>query len=218
MHSSCVQAVHTAGIRRAAGCYRWQLALPRALPHSCSTASSAHLLLQIQPPAVRALIMHMIQRDPDSRLAAKDYLTSYGPSLFPEYFTSFLQPFCQTLLPLTADLRLAAVQQAFPQMLHFMTRRGDPNKSPSQAGSVKSSPPQALEAEESKAGTSGRGTPGGGSQGAGGAHASGSASAPVTRPSSANRVSRSGGSVRSVLPPLLCHAASPQCSLPTSQV
>jgi len=69
---------------------------------------------------MRAVILNMIQRDPAARLSAKDYLTSWGPSVFPEYFTSFLQPFCQTLLPLSADLRLAAVQQAFPQMLHFM--------------------------------------------------------------------------------------------------
>ena len=84
---------------------------------------------------MRAVILHMIQREPTLRLSAKDYLTSWGPSLFPEYFTSFLQPFCHTLLPLSADLRLAAVQQAFPQMLHFMapgTGRGQPPGFPGQ--------------------------------------------------------------------------------------
>ena len=53
---------------------------------------------------MRALIMHMIQLDPAARLTAKEYLTSWGPSLFPDYFTSFLQPFCHTLLPMNAGL------------------------------------------------------------------------------------------------------------------
>ena len=53
---------------------------------------------------MRALILHMIQLDPEARLTAKDYLTNWGPSLFPDYFTSFLQPFCHTLLPMNAGV------------------------------------------------------------------------------------------------------------------
>lgn len=51
---------------------------------------------------MRALILHMIQLEPDARLSAKEYLTNWGPSLFPDHFTSFLQPFGHTLLPMNA--------------------------------------------------------------------------------------------------------------------
>lgn len=144
---------------------------------------------------MRAVILHMIQREPTSRLSAKDYLTSWGPSLFPEYFTSFLQPFCQTLLPLSADLRLAAVQQAFPQMLHFMAPGTGANPKEglggvSPLGSQGKSPP--LSAEPSQVESVGRGAGGLGSE-SGDGSASQSTSAAATRPSSASRVYRSGG-------------------------
>lgn len=144
---------------------------------------------------MRAVILHMIQREPTSRLSAKDYLTSWGPSLFPEYFTSFLQPFCHTLLPLSADLRLAAVQQAFPQMLHFMApgtgatpKEGLGGVSPLDSQG-KSLP---LSAEPSQAESVGRGAVGLGSD-SGDGSASQSTSAAATRPSSASRGYKSGG-------------------------
>lgn len=144
---------------------------------------------------MRAVILHMIQRDPSSRLSAKDYLTSWGPSLFPEYFTSFLQPFCQTLLPLSADLRLAAVQHAFPQMLHFMAPRAGyvPSNGLENGSSPQISvgPSPSLSAEPSQAESVGRAAAGSNSDSEEGS-VSRSASAAATRPSSANRVSRSG--------------------------
>ncbi len=144
---------------------------------------------------MRAVILNMIQRDPAARLSAKDYLTSWGPSVFPEYFTSFLQPFCQTLLPLSADLRLAAVQQAFPQMLHFMApgTGASPDKGVegvSPLGSQGKSPP--LSAEPSQVESVGMAAVGLGSE-SGDGSASQSTSAAATRPSSASRVYRSGG-------------------------
>ena len=144
---------------------------------------------------MRAVILHMIQRDPTLRLSAKDYLTSWGPSLFPEYFTSFLQPFCQTLLPLSADLRLAAVQQAFPQMLHFMApgTAATPHQvvgGVSPRGSQGKSPP--LSAELSQLESVGRAAVELGSD-AGDGSGSQSTSAAATRPSSASRGYRSGG-------------------------
>ena len=136
---------------------------------------------------MRALILHMIQLDPNSRLSAKDYLTSWGPSLFPEYFTSFLQPFCQTLLPLSADLRLAAVQQAFPQMLHFMAPISTLTlKGQSDAATPSGEGLRPLSAGLSQGGSTSR-RPAGTDSEAGTASSSKAASAAVTRPSSANR-------------------------------
>ena len=136
---------------------------------------------------MRALILHMIQLDPNNRLSAKDYLTSWGPSLFPEYFTSFLQPFCQTLLPLSADLRLAAVQQAFPQMLHFMAPVSTlTSKAQSEAGTPPMEESSSLSAKLSQAGSTSRRLAGIDSE-AGTGSSSKAVSTAVTRPSSANR-------------------------------
>lgn len=136
---------------------------------------------------MRAVILHMIQLDPANRLSAKDYLTSWGPSLFPEYFTSFLQPFCQTLLPLSADLRLAAVQQAFPQMLHFMAPiSATTSQDQSGAGTPEGEGLRSLSEEPSQGGSLGRRPAGTGSEAGTGA-SSRAASAAVTRPSSATR-------------------------------
>ena len=136
---------------------------------------------------MRALILHMIQLDPNNRLSAKDYLTGWGPSLFPEFFTSFLQPFCQTLLPLSADLRLAAVQQAFPQMLHFMAPISTLTpEAQSEAGTTPMEELPCLSAKPYSGGSISRRLTGTESE-AGTGSSSKPASAAVTRPSSANR-------------------------------
>ncbi|KAL3131972.1 hypothetical protein ABBQ38_007667 [Trebouxia sp. C0009 RCD-2024] len=158
---------------------------PQLLKYRNGSYSPESMLGQIEPAAMRAVILHMIQLDPDKRLSAKDYLTSWGPSLFPEYFTSFLQPFCHTLLPLSADLRLAAVQQAFPQMLHFMApTSANTSKGQSGAGSPQREKVSSLSAEPSQEGSTGRGPSGTGLV-AGTGPSSKSASAAATRPSSA---------------------------------
>lgn len=153
---------------------------------------------------MRALILHMIQLDPNNRLSAKDYLTSWDPSLFPEYFTSFLQPFCQTLLPLSADLRLAAVQQAFPQMLHFMAPTSTLTpKAQSEAWTPPMEDLPSLSAEPFQDGSASR-RPAGSDSEAGTGPSSKAASTAVTRPSSANKSLAAG------MPPILSVVASKQ--------
>ena len=148
---------------------------------------------QIEPPAMRALILHMIQLDPSSRLSAKDYLTTWGPNLFPEYFTSFLQPFCHTLLPLSADLRLAAVQQAFPQMLHFMAQGAVTTPKDHPGTETPQSQLPSPSEQPAQSDSVGRGTET--ATEAGTASSSKSGSAAVTRPSSANRSLAAGKSL-----------------------
>ncbi|KAK9817197.1 hypothetical protein WJX72_010933 [[Myrmecia] bisecta] len=66
-------------------------------------------------PEVRSLILNMIQRNPEDRLLAADYLQQWGPKLFPPSFEAFLHPFYQSLLPLDADARIAAVSSGGDQ-------------------------------------------------------------------------------------------------------
>ena len=159
-------------------------------------------MLQIEPAGMRALILHMIQLDPTSRLSAKDYLTSWGSTLFPEFFTSFLQPFCHTLLPLSADLRLAAVQQAWPQILHFMAPKAASTPQGQSEGGTPASLLPSFSAEPSEQELVGR-TAGGIVSQAVSSSGSKPASAAVTRPSSANRSLTAGK-----LPAFCFHALS----------
>ncbi|KAL4886666.1 hypothetical protein BJY04DRAFT_228458 [Aspergillus karnatakaensis] len=48
---------------------------------------------KIEDPEIRALILHMIQLDPESRYSADEYLNFWKNKAFPEYFYSFLHQY-----------------------------------------------------------------------------------------------------------------------------
>ncbi|KAF5856824.1 Serine/threonine-protein kinase [Aspergillus alliaceus] len=50
-------------------------------------------LSKIEDPEIRALILHMIQIDPESRYSAEEYLSFWKNKAFPEYFYSFLHQY-----------------------------------------------------------------------------------------------------------------------------
>ncbi|KNG89582.1 putative protein kinase (VPS15) [Aspergillus nomiae NRRL 13137] len=50
-------------------------------------------LAKIEDPEIRALILHMIQIDPESRYSAEEYLNFWKNKAFPEYFYSFLHQY-----------------------------------------------------------------------------------------------------------------------------
>ncbi|KKK12764.1 hypothetical protein P175DRAFT_0454689 [Aspergillus ochraceoroseus IBT 24754] len=50
-------------------------------------------LVKIEDPEIRALILHMIQLDPESRYSAEEYLNFWKNKAFPEYFYSFLHQY-----------------------------------------------------------------------------------------------------------------------------
>ncbi|KAL4988065.1 hypothetical protein BDW68DRAFT_159933 [Aspergillus falconensis] len=50
-------------------------------------------LAKIEDPEIRALILHMIQLDPESRYSAEEYLNFWKIKAFPEYFYSFLHQY-----------------------------------------------------------------------------------------------------------------------------
>ncbi|THC90987.1 hypothetical protein EYZ11_009555 [Aspergillus tanneri] len=47
-------------------------------------------LIKVEDPEIRALILHMIQLEPESRYSAEEYLNFWKNKAFPEYFYSFL--------------------------------------------------------------------------------------------------------------------------------
>ncbi|KAL4907158.1 hypothetical protein BDW74DRAFT_148682 [Aspergillus multicolor] len=50
-------------------------------------------LAKIEDPEIRALILHMIQLEPESRYSAEEYLNFWKIKAFPEYFYSFLHQY-----------------------------------------------------------------------------------------------------------------------------
>lgn len=50
-------------------------------------------LAKIEDPEIRALILHMIQLDPESRYSAEEYLNFWKIKAFPEYFYGFLHQY-----------------------------------------------------------------------------------------------------------------------------
>ncbi|KAJ0418484.1 hypothetical protein BJY00DRAFT_177195 [Aspergillus carlsbadensis] len=50
-------------------------------------------IAKIEDPEIRALILHMIQLDPEARYSAEEYLNFWKIKAFPEYFYSFLHQY-----------------------------------------------------------------------------------------------------------------------------
>ncbi|KAJ3597567.1 hypothetical protein NHX12_001090 [Muraenolepis orangiensis] len=52
-----------------------------------------HVLMKIEDDSIRELVMQMIQREPDKRQTAEEYLKQQRGRAFPDIFYSFLQPY-----------------------------------------------------------------------------------------------------------------------------
>lgn len=50
-------------------------------------------LMKVEDPEIRAMILHMIQLEPESRYSAEEYLNFWKGKAFPEYFYSFLHQY-----------------------------------------------------------------------------------------------------------------------------
>ncbi|XP_047338375.1 serine/threonine-protein kinase VPS15 [Impatiens glandulifera] len=73
-------------------------------------------LEKIPDAAIRKMILHMIQLDPELRLSAEEYLQSYTSVVFPNYFSPFLHNFFAHLNPFDSDKRVFACQTIFPEI------------------------------------------------------------------------------------------------------
>ncbi|XP_077998060.1 phosphoinositide 3-kinase regulatory subunit 4-like [Glandiceps talaboti] len=72
------------------------------------------IINKIEDPYIKALVEHMIQKDPTKRLSAEDYLLQWRGSAFPEYFYSFLKAYMSDFaaLPiLPPDEKIARVHK-----------------------------------------------------------------------------------------------------------
>lgn len=94
----------------------------------------AHLN-KIDDPEVRAMIMNMIDLDPEKRYSAEQHLSFYKSKIFPEYFYSFLHDYMHDLTETTSvtgqltletdllsesDRRIDKVHQDFDKLAYFL--------------------------------------------------------------------------------------------------
>ena len=97
-----------------------------------SPSSSSHPALSNIDPDIRELICHMISPDPNQRWSARDYLDKWPSPIFPNYFSTLIQPLFGSLSSMDTDARLAAVQSTFPILKsHLSKPRMNPQSDPS---------------------------------------------------------------------------------------
>lgn len=79
---------------------------------------------KIEDPCIRDLVRHMMQKDPNKRSAAEEYLEQQRGKAFPEYFYSFLREYVQGFASvpiLTPDERIARLKPDIKKILEALT-------------------------------------------------------------------------------------------------
>ncbi|XP_022257912.1 phosphoinositide 3-kinase regulatory subunit 4-like, partial [Limulus polyphemus] len=79
---------------------------------------------KIEDPCIRDLVRHMMQKDPNKRSTAEEYLEQQRGKAFPEYFYSFLREYVQGFASvpiLTPDERIARLKPDIKKILEALT-------------------------------------------------------------------------------------------------
>ncbi|KAA8577965.1 hypothetical protein FQN60_003407, partial [Etheostoma spectabile] len=80
-----------------------------------------HVLLKIEDRSVRELVAQMVQREPERRLTAEEYLKQQRGKAFPDIFYTFLQPYMAQFAKETfqsADERVLVIRKDLDNILH----------------------------------------------------------------------------------------------------
>eukprot|EP00063_Salmo_salar_P052348 XP_014027183.1 PREDICTED: phosphoinositide 3-kinase regulatory subunit 4-like [Salmo salar] len=90
-----------------------------------------HVLMKIEDHYIRELVAQMVQREPEKRLTAEDYLKQQRGNAFPDIFYTFLQPYMAQFAKETfqsADERVLVIRKDLDNILHNL-RGGGPGGS-----------------------------------------------------------------------------------------
>ncbi|XP_037836229.1 phosphoinositide 3-kinase regulatory subunit 4 [Kryptolebias marmoratus] len=93
------------------------------------------VLLKIEDRSIRELVAQMVQREPEKRLTAEEYLKQQRGKAFPDIFYTFLQPYMAQFAKETfqsADERVLVIRKDLDNILHNL--RGGSSSSSSQGG------------------------------------------------------------------------------------
>lgn len=96
-----------------------------------------HVLMKIEDQCVRELVAQMVQREPEKRLTAEEYLKQQRGKAFPDIFYTFLQPYMAQFAKETfqsADERVLVIRKDLDNILHNL-RGGSSSSSSSNESS-----------------------------------------------------------------------------------
>ncbi|CAL8299129.1 unnamed protein product, partial [Gadus morhua 'NCC'] len=113
--------------------------LSQLLAYRKGQFQTEHVLMKIEDENVRELVMQMIQREPDKRQSAEDYLRQQRGRAFPDIFYSFLQPYMAQFAKETfqsADERILVIRKDLDNIL--LNLRGGSSSSSSSLSSLSS--------------------------------------------------------------------------------
>ncbi|XP_063054702.1 phosphoinositide 3-kinase regulatory subunit 4 isoform X2 [Engraulis encrasicolus] len=85
------------------------------------------VLMKIEDPYIRELVAQMVQREPEKRLTAEEYLKQQRGKAFPDIFYTFLQPYMAQFAKETfqsADERVLVIRKDLENILHNLCGGG----------------------------------------------------------------------------------------------
>lgn len=93
-------------------------------------------LEKIPDAGVRDMILDMINVVPEKRSSADQYLKTWCPRVFPDYFSPLLHDFFSCLVPLDTDNRVAVAQSFFPEIRKQMLADSRRRQSREEGGGI----------------------------------------------------------------------------------
>ncbi|KAG1948213.1 phosphoinositide 3-kinase regulatory subunit [Pimephales promelas] len=105
------------------------------------------VLMKIEDHSIRDLVAQMVQREPEKRLAAEEYLKQQRGKAFPEIFYTFLQPYMAQFAKETfqsADERVLVIRKNLENILNNLCSGGQTGKQEKASQELSSSKEQGL--------------------------------------------------------------------------
>ncbi|KAF0032044.1 hypothetical protein F2P81_016599 [Scophthalmus maximus] len=105
------------------------------------------VLAKIEDRSIRELVAQMVQREPEKRLSAEEYLKQQRGKAFPDIFYTFLQPYMAQFSKETfqsADERVLVIRKDLDNILHNLRGGSSPSSQESVEGEVSSREEQGL--------------------------------------------------------------------------
>uniref|UniRef100_A0A8C2D4K5 non-specific serine/threonine protein kinase n=1 Tax=Cyprinus carpio TaxID=7962 RepID=A0A8C2D4K5_CYPCA len=109
--------------------------LSQLLAYRKGLFQTEQVLMKIEDHSIRELVAQMVQREPEKRLTAEEYLKQQRGKAFPEIFYTFLQPYMAQFAKETfqsADERVLVIRKNLENILNNLCSVGQTGKSEKQ--------------------------------------------------------------------------------------
>ncbi|XP_074539851.1 phosphoinositide 3-kinase regulatory subunit 4 [Halichoeres trimaculatus] len=113
--------------------------LSQLLAYRKGNFQTEHVLLKIEDRSVRELVAQMVQREPEKRLTAEEYLKQQRGKAFPDIFYTFLQPYMAQFAKETfqsADERVLVIRKDLDNILHNLRGGSAPSSSGQESSDI----------------------------------------------------------------------------------